>query len=130
MSNPIINPLWIYLIDVLNSLGGLLLAILIFAGAGLIVGFIIYMIWITDSYSPSYDEDVEVNKTYQRLLKRGTIIFTVSALLFTLIPSEKVMYTMFVATYVTEENVELTGDAIEDMVDYTFEKVDELGEDN
>ena len=130
MSNPIINPLWIYLIDVLNSLGGLLLAILIFAGAGLIVGFIIYMIWITDSYSPNYDEDVEVNKTYQRLLKRGTIIFTVSALLFTLIPSEKVMYTMFVATYITEENVEITGDDITDMVDYTFEKVDELGEDN
>ena len=130
MSNPIINPLWIYLIDVLNSLGGLLLAILIFAGAGLIVGFIIYMIWITDSYSPNYDEDVEVNKTYQRLLKRGTIIFTVSALLFTLIPSEKVMYTMFVATYITEENVEITGDDITDMVDYTFEKVDQLGEDN
>lgn len=130
MSNPIINPLWIYLIDVLNSLGGLLLAILIFAGVGLIVGFIIYMIWRTDSYSPNYDEDVEANKTYQRLLKRGAIIFTVSALLFTLIPSEKVMYTMLVSSYITQENIELTGDAIEDMVDYIFEKVDELGEDN
>lgn len=130
MSNPIINPLWIYLIDVLNSLGGLLLAILIFSGAGLLVGFIMYVIWRTDSYSPNYDEDVEANKTYKRLLKRGTIIFTVSALLFTLIPSEKVMYTMFVATYITEENVELTSDTIVDMVDYIFEKVDELGEDN
>lgn len=130
MSNPIINPLWIYLIYVLHSLRGLLVVILTFAVAGLIVGFIIYMIWRTDSYSPNYDEDVEANKTYQRLLKRGTIIFTVSALLFTLIPSEKVMYTMLVSSYITQENIELTGDAIEDMVDYIFEKVDELGEDD
>lgn len=130
MSNPIINPLWIYLIDVLHSLSGLLVAILIFAGAGLVVGFNIYVIWRTDSYSPNYDEDVEDNKTYQRLLKRGAIIFTVLALLFTLIPSEKVMYTMLVSSYITQENIELTGDAIEDMVDYIFEKVDELGEAN
>lgn len=130
MSNPIISPLLIYLIDVLHSLSGLLVAVLIFAGAGLVVGFIMYVIWRTDSYSPNYDEDVEDNKTYQRLLKRGAIIFTVSALLFTLIPSEKVMYTMLVSSYITQENIELTGDAIEDMVDYIFEKVDELGEDN
>jgi dipeptide/tripeptide permease len=130
MSNPIINPLWIYLIDVLHSLSGLLMAILIFAGVGLVVGFIMYVIWRTDSYSTNYDEDVENSKTYQRLLKLGAIIFTLSALLVTLIPSEKVMYTMFVSSYVTKENIELTGDAIEDMVDYIFEKVDELGEDD
>lgn len=130
MSNPIINPWWIYLIDVLNSLRNVCLAAFIFLGIGLLLGGVIYIIWRVDEYSSDYEDDVNANKMYQRMLKLGTIIFTIVVLLFTLIPSEKVMYTMFVATYITEENVEITSDAITDVVDYIFEKVDELGEDD
>lgn len=130
MSNPIINPLWIYLIHVLSNLGGLSLVIAIFSGIGLLIGCILYFIWEDDIYSPNYEDDIEANKLYQRILKRVAIIFAVAVLLFTLIPSEKIMYTMLVSNYITQENIELTGDAIEDMVDYIFEKVDELGEDD
>ena len=130
MSNPIINPLWIYLIHVLSNLGNLAIGIAIFSGAILLIGCIFYFIWIGDSYSPSYEDDIEANKLYQRILKRVAIIFSVASLLIVVIPSEKIMYTMIVSNYITQENIELTCDAIEDMVDYTFEKVDELGEDN
>ena len=128
MSNPIINPLWIYLINVANNLQGLCLALTIFSGAGLFVGCAFYFMWRQDSYSSTYEEDVKTDKVYQRILKRIAIILTISSLLVTLVPSEKVMYTMLVANYVTEENIEITTDALTDMVDYIFEKVDELGE--
>lgn len=129
MSNPIINPLWIYLIHVLSNLGNLAIAIAVVSGAVLLIGCIFYFIWKGDSYSPTYEDDIKANKLYQRILKRVAIIFAVASLLIVVIPSEKIMYTVLVSNYVTQENIELTGDAIENMVDYIFEKVDELGED-
>ena len=128
MSNPIINPLWIYLINVANNLQDLCVALTIFSGAGLLIGCVLYFIWRQDSYSSTYEEDVKADKVYQRILKRVAIILTISSLFVTLVPSEKVMYTMLVANYVTEENIEITTNALTNMVDYIFEKVDKLGE--
>lgn len=130
MNNPIINPLWIYLIDLLNNLNDCLFALSLFLGAGLFVGFIFYFLWRGSEYSSRCDEDIENNKLYKCFLKRGVIIFIILSVLDAVIPSEKVMYTMFVSSYITQENIELTSDAITDMVDYIFEKVDELGADD
>ena len=128
MSNEIINPLWIYLINTLSNLGDFLFGVLIFLVAGCIFGIIMYVIWRTTEYSPNYDEDVEKDKLIVLMLKRAMIILTLVSVLSTIVPSEKTMYTMLVANYVTVENLEITGDTITDMVDYIFEKVDELGE--
>lgn len=129
MSNPIINPWWIYFINVLDNIGVTAIILSVFGGAGLVVGGLFYFMWRHDSYSPTYEDDVEMNNIYKRMLKRVATITTLALMLNALIPSEKVMYTMFVANYVTVENLELTGEAVTDMVDYIFEKVDELGED-
>ena len=40
------------------------------------------------------------------------------------IPTKETAYTMLVASYVTEENVEKATDAIKSGVDYIFEKLD------
>jgi formate hydrogenlyase subunit 3/multisubunit Na+/H+ antiporter MnhD subunit len=128
MSNPIINPLWIYLINVLSNLGDIVFVISIFAGAGFLIGIIVYLFWRVDSYWYKDEEDVSKDKIYRKFLKLGAIILTVLSLLIAVIPSEKIMYTMMTSNYITQENVELTGDAIENMVDYIFKKVDELGE--
>ena len=128
MSNPIINPLWIYLIDVAGSIITVAVTLMVLLGVGLVFGATFYIMWRVNEYYEDDDDDVRDNKLFLRLLKRGAIAFALSALLVTFIPSEKTMYTMFAASYITEENVELTGDAIKDTVDYIFEKVDELGE--
>jgi hypothetical protein len=45
------------------------------------------------------------------------------------IPSEKTMYAMLAASYITEENIDKAGNTVTDMVDYIFDKVDELQDD-
>ena len=40
-----------------------------------------------------------------------------------IIPSQKTMYTMLVANFVTYENVETATESIKDSVDYIFEKL-------
>ena len=118
MSNAIINPLWIYFIEVFATIKEVGIGALSFS----VVGLIIFGIF----YFTSWDD--EDDGLYKRAAKWCVIIAVVSTLFTTFIPSEKTMYTMFAASYITKENVELTTDALTDAVDYIFEKVDELGE--
>lgn len=128
MSEFIINPMWIYLIDLFSNLKSLSLLLLILVSVSFVMCAIGYVVWRACEFGCEYDEDIEMDKAFKRAFKIGAIILTATSLLYTVVPSEKTMYAMMVATYVTPENVELTGETIKDIVDYVFEKAGELGE--
>ena len=95
---PIIPPVWIYLIHLANTLHAI--SICIFA-ASLIVWALVYTgaIEIDDSDS----EDSE--KARRRWLKIFAIIATVCALILVLIPDKNTMYAMLAASFITPDNI-------------------------
>lgn len=126
MSNPIINPIWIYFINILSKLGGLCKGVSITLVIVLTLLTAIYLIWRVDSFYPNDKDDVEFNDFCKRGFKNAIITTIILIILAVVIPSEKIMYAMLASNYITPANLEMTGDTITDMVDYVFEKVDEL----
>lgn len=70
------------------------------------------------------EESDPIIKKCNAFVRRATIACTIMLVLFSLIPSQKTMYKMLVANFVTYENVETATDAIKDSVDYIFDKLD------
>jgi hypothetical protein len=124
MNNPIISPWVIYLIDVASCLGGITRGAFGLAMAFVIIGAIIYAIWRFVEYDEDFDEDAKKSETYFKALKKGAIIALALVVANALIPTKETAYTMLVASYATEENVEKATDAIKSGVDYIFEKLD------
>lgn len=113
MNTPIINPLWIYLIDVAGELD--ILSILAVAICLVIVLVSIGM------YSDGYKDWLEIGK-------KALLFGVISLIMLIFTPSEDTMYKMLVTNYVTPQNIEVTGETITDAVDYIFEKVEQLQE--
>lgn len=119
MEKYLINPLWIYLIDLFSKLNGLSFATIIIGACAVCVMLIIYGVATLEGEG----EEVEGLKPY---MKKCVIAVIVATIGFVSIPSEKTMYTMFVTSYITEENLNSAKETVTDVVDYIFEKVDEL----
>lgn len=107
----IINPWIFYLIYTLGSVRCLAFAIFMFIGIVCIVGY-----FLTNE---------EQRRKVKRAIKRiGVPIVVVCVTIITFVPSEKVMYTMLVSSYVTTDNLEKATEVIQDGVDYIFDKLD------
>lgn len=95
---PIISPVWIYLIHLANALQGI--SIVIF-GASLILWVSVYVGVI--EFNDTDSEDSE--KARRRWLKIFAIIATVCVLIFVLIPDKDTMYAMLAASFITPDNI-------------------------
>ena len=118
--NPIISPWLIYFINILGDLQSL--AILL-AGVFLIALMIIFLLW-------TYYGDIGVEFEYVKKGKHKIIIFfeVISILGIIFIPSKETIYAMVVAKYVTPNNIEMVGGSVKNSIDYIFEKIDTLTE--
>ena len=144
MQEPIISPWLIYLANVSETLSWVsLVGIVIAGGAALIAG------WVAiDEYgdmkahrdrsrNAMYEEkkkaysdlaDVE-EKTYKSAKRIGVIfavIAVISLVVTCLVPSKETCYQMIAAHYLTYENVDAVGGQAKEVVDYIFDKVDEV----
>lgn len=120
MSNePIIRPLWLYLIDLLNKLNVLMFLVLVVT-VGITIIAIAYCLseW-------GYFEDDEA-KEIKRVFKKVIVVILVVALVVVAIPTKETMYTMLIAEQITPANVQYVGESVEGCVDYMFDKVDDL----
>ena len=63
-------------------------------------------------------------------MKKVAVFFAIVIILLTLLPSRETMYTMFTLHYVTEANIKMVGDSAQDVVDYIFNKVEEITDNN
>lgn len=128
MNTPIINPMWIYLINVVGSINELLSLIAPIIGLLFVVGALIYIPWRACEYYEKYDDDVAKDKLFKKMLKVGAIVTVISLTLSCVTPNKQTCYTMLVGSYITPENIESTGENIKSTIDYIFEKIDELEE--
>ena len=106
---PIISPVWIYLIHLANTLHGI--SIIIF-GASLIAWVFVYAGAI--EFDDTDSEDSE--KARRRWLKIFAIIATVCVLILTLIPDKDTMYAMLAASFITPDNISGGEDHLIDLV--------------
>lgn len=147
MQEPIISPWLIYLANVSETLSWVSLAGFIIA-----VGSVAIAVWIAvDEYGDMkmhrdrsrnaiYEEmkesysklaDIE-ERTYKRAKRIGVIcavVAVISLVVTCLVPTKETCYQMIAAHYLTYENVDAVGGQAKEVVDYIFDKVDEVTED-
>ncbi len=117
--NPIISPLWFYLMGVGNR------AIYFFGTAG---GLLITLglIMLVSGGMEYTDYNKEKGLKILKWAKKYTIIGTLICLLAIFIPTKETCYQMIAATVATPNNIEIVGETATDIVDYIVESVDTL----
>lgn len=100
---PIIDPMYLYLIEVLHNLDAINNFIFITLAFVVLVSSVMYVI---DEYAR---EAINKNKSSVVLV---LMAFTVSLLIAVLVPTKDTMYKMLIASYVTTDNIQLVNDAI------------------
>ena len=108
---PIINPWLFYLTDVICNIKFVLI---LFFG----IGLFIYL--MTSFFSADIGEKPEW------FTRRNTIFLVIPIIIGLLIPEEKTVYKMLIASYTTPNNIEYVKETGKDLVDYIIEKANEL----
>jgi len=119
---PIINPMLIYMITTVDSLGKLAWAVFAIVAFAL---FIASLLFLTDDYS----NDDKKKKMFINIKKCAKILIVISVVAV-ITPSASTSYKMLAASYVTTDNVNAAGQGAKEIIDYIFEKVDEMGSGN
>lgn len=125
---PIINPMWFYLIKICDTIvefAGILIIILIIL---IIVGGIaIFCIHVDVNISDFFDEEaVETMNKIKSIIKRYIIILSTAIGIIVFVPDGDTIYKMLVASQVTPNNIQLVGGTVENSIDYIFEKINSL----
>lgn len=148
---PIINPWIIYAINLVDNVTPV---IWVMIGA-LAIAFIVciaYLITVKDDMVEEEDRykksqlcnykftEEAFNKYLEKynlkinncvkIMKKIVVSFVMVIVLLILLPSRETMYTMFALNYVTEDNIKMVGDSAQDVVDYIFDKVEEITDNN
>lgn len=121
--NPIINPLWFYLIDTITSLKFVFLAMGIFIWVVLGVISISYLLWDLDDF-------IDFWKDNRTKIIPTIVIATILTIVSCLIPGIETAYKMLVASFITPDNIAAVGETASSVVDYIIESVDKLIESN
>lgn len=138
-SEPIVNPWLFYLADLVFALK----VTLIILSVGLAIGSLIYLVAWEENMD--YRRDTEQNIKLRKTWLKGSKICLVSAIIAfivgMIIPKEKTLYAMAIASALTPDTVQLIydktgetatdilnggGEFIEDIVDYGVDKINEL----
>lgn len=147
LMEPIINPWIIYVINMIDNFGPVIW--IVFSGLAIVfVIYVIYLINVKDNIS-TYESKYKINcaldskssknqlekyylqeKYCIKTMKKVVVCFAIVIMLLTLLPSRETMYTMFTLHYVTEDNIKMVGDSAQDVVDYIFDKVEEITDNN
>lgn len=118
---PIINPLWFYLIDIVDGVKltcEFMLTVSFIALA--LASFAFLFFWLEDNL-----EEKE-KQAYFKYLKTTLKVIIPCIILTILTPSSDTIYKMIIADNITPHNIEVVGDTIEGGIDYIFEKINSL----
>lgn len=100
---PIIDPMYLYLIEVLHNLDVLNQGVFIILTIGLSA---FSCIWLLE------DNVRELSKPHKGKIIALFVAFVISGLIALLVPTKDAMYKMLLAHYVTTDNIQLVNDAI------------------
>ena len=95
--NPIISPIWFYLIHVSNMIHVLSIFVLVIS----IVGLVVLVAGEFDFY-PDEEENRRITKKY---IKTCIIAMIICSIVLTLVPNAKTVYMMLAASVVTPDNI-------------------------
>ena len=151
LMKPIINPWIVYVINMIDNFGPVIWVAFLVLSIVLVI-YVIYLMDVKDkitNYEHRYKDAQLYNdklteneskrylekynlkeKTCIKTMKKITVSFAIVIVLLVLIPSRETMYTMFTLHYVTEDNIKMVGDSAQDVVDYIFDKVEEITDNN
>ena len=116
---PIINPLWFYLIDTLSGFGSTFCAIGGIGVGALIIGAIGAVI--------CFDLDSSLKDLWKNKVTKMIAVFSIVLVVMgSCIPSESTAYKMLVASLVTPNNIATAGESATNIVDYIVESVDKI----
>ena len=138
-SEPIINPWLFYLADVVSALK----VTLIILSIGLVIGSLLYLyMWYENNeFNRDSEENIKLRKTWLKGAKMCLISAIITFIVGMIVPKERTLYAMAIASALTPDTVQLiydkTGEAatdilngggefIEDIVDYGVGKINEL----
>lgn len=118
---PIINPLWFYLIDTVTSLKVFIMV------TG--IGIVIILAIISLCHAGLSQSNLE-NFWKHKATKISAIISPILIIIGCLIPCPETAYKMLIASLVTPDNIDAAGGAVQDIIDYIINSVDTLLESN
>lgn len=130
-----INPIWFYLMDICDWFKGISIVILIISVVALIIETAGWMNDYMDEFGGYiFGKDIkeipQCVKFIKKLFISTIIIFIVSLILSIAVPTSKTITKMLVASVITVENVNEAKEDTKELVDYIFEKVSEIKEEN
>lgn len=147
MQEPIISPWLIYLANVPQALT-IALVVTVFACVVIVIAAVFFCYMAKDeaktlkdrAYRYAYRETekeimAEANKReadakkLERIAIVASVVAVVSLAICAFMPSKETCYQMIAAHYLTYENVDAVGGQAKEVVDYIFDKVDEVTED-
>lgn len=99
---PIIDPMYLYLIEVLHNLDVFNQGVFILASS------IMFMLVIFYKESFKYDEDKKIKK----YIFICGFVWLISFVICVFVPTKDAMYKMLLAHYVTTDNIQIVNDAI------------------
>lgn len=138
-SEPIINPWLFYLAGVVSALK----VTLIILSIGLVIGSSVYLaVWYENrEYRSDSEENIKLRKTWLKGAKMCLISAIITFIVGMMVPKERTLYAMAIASALTPDTVQLiydkTGETatdilnggaelIEDIVDYGVDKINEM----
>lgn len=124
MEQAIINPMWIYWIEVAEKLRGVIAAVIGLSGF-ILLALLIVIALVYDDY---YGEEKESCKKSLKKLWKFICVWLVFLMISLFIPSKTTLISMLVAKTVTVEKVVQGKEAVKDSIDYIFEKINETKE--
>ena len=117
---PIINPWFFYLVNLLDRALVVAIIVLIMSVIGTVFTFFV----LTDE-SCFDEEDTKIMKKWNKV---SVIALLISTFMLIAIPSKETVYEMVVASYITENNIEAAKDSAKDLIDYIVDKCDEAND--
>ncbi len=126
---PIINPWIMYVIGLSNNISDLFTAFLTILLSFIIAAVIIASIIFFENYNiDTFDAFLEDYHIAVKWFKRSCISVAIIGLVLLFMPSEKTLYSMVVLDNVTPDNIEAVGNTGKDVIDYIFDKIDQIKE--
>lgn len=138
-SEPIINPWLFYLADLVSALKVTLIILII----GLVLGSLLYLyMWYENNeFKKDSEENIKLRKTWLKGAKMCLISAIITFIVGMMVPKERTLYAMAIASVLTPDTVQLIydktgetatdilnggGEFIEDIVDYGVDKINEM----
>lgn len=115
-SGYIVNPIWFWLISIVNNLG---IAAIMVAGLLIFIGIILIAVIISCYTEDQYEE----MKKFKPHFIKINVVFVIAVTIAVLTPSRQDMEKIIVFSTLTKDNITAATNYGKDLVDYVFDKI-------